>query len=265
MYLSSLSDLIGDYFSRNYKRKLLDLKSKLGDRYLFADLHTHSCYSDGLHTPLEMAIEAKERGLDVIAITDHYSSIKGRLRKIFNCLELVSKQLNYPLIPGTEISVTRTLHLLALFSTYDVDLPRDLPNLPLEEIADIVRGKGGVLILTHADSAKICSCGFIDGVEVLNARRYTKVSDVNYPVAKIACSDAHEKYSLGFAFTLLNKHKSENSDCAGLIERIITCIKNMETRGLILNTAAMRVLLSYLTRFTKLSYIKRLVPRILAT
>lgn len=36
-----------------------------------ADLHIHSLHSDGLHSVDEILVMAKERGLDVIAITDH--------------------------------------------------------------------------------------------------------------------------------------------------------------------------------------------------
>lgn len=35
------------------------------------DLHSHSVYSDGLHTPEEILEEAKKSGLKVIAISDH--------------------------------------------------------------------------------------------------------------------------------------------------------------------------------------------------
>ena len=36
-----------------------------------ADLHTHSTASDGQHTPTELVRLAKERGLEVLALTDH--------------------------------------------------------------------------------------------------------------------------------------------------------------------------------------------------
>jgi len=36
-----------------------------------ADLHTHSIYSDGFHTPEQIAAFAKEAGLKMLSITDH--------------------------------------------------------------------------------------------------------------------------------------------------------------------------------------------------
>ena len=39
--------------------------------WLAADLHTHTRFSDGAHTPQEVAAKAAEYGCDVLAITDH--------------------------------------------------------------------------------------------------------------------------------------------------------------------------------------------------
>ena len=41
-----------------------------------ADLHTHSTFSDGQHTPAELAELARRRGAEVWALTDH-DSING--------------------------------------------------------------------------------------------------------------------------------------------------------------------------------------------
>jgi len=38
---------------------------------LFADCHTHTKYSDGRGTPAENIRAAAERGLSVVALTDH--------------------------------------------------------------------------------------------------------------------------------------------------------------------------------------------------
>ena len=36
-----------------------------------SDLHTHTVYSDGTFTPAELMALAAQRGLDVVALTDH--------------------------------------------------------------------------------------------------------------------------------------------------------------------------------------------------
>lgn len=38
---------------------------------MIADLHTHSTASDGQYTPAELAGLAKQRGIEVLAVTDH--------------------------------------------------------------------------------------------------------------------------------------------------------------------------------------------------
>ena len=41
-----------------------------------ADLHTHSAASDGQYAPAELVRLAKERGLEILALTDH-DSVNG--------------------------------------------------------------------------------------------------------------------------------------------------------------------------------------------
>ena len=38
---------------------------------MLSDLHTHSTASDGQYTPSELVRLAKDRGLEVLALTDH--------------------------------------------------------------------------------------------------------------------------------------------------------------------------------------------------
>ena len=41
------------------------------------DLHTHSRVSDGTDTPTMLVMKAFQAGLDVIALTDHDTSVSG--------------------------------------------------------------------------------------------------------------------------------------------------------------------------------------------
>ncbi len=63
----------------------------------YFDLHTHSTYSDGVHSPKELLDLAKELGLAGISITDHDS--------IFGLPEGIkyAKKIGMELIPGVEI------------------------------------------------------------------------------------------------------------------------------------------------------------------
>jgi predicted metal-dependent phosphoesterase TrpH len=75
------------------------------------DLHSHSTYSDGLLTPTQLVRRAVERGVDVLALTDHDDV--GGLAEARSAVE--GTQLR--LIDGSELSVSWrdvTLHVIAL-------------------------------------------------------------------------------------------------------------------------------------------------------
>ena len=74
------------------------------------DLHTHSTASDGTATPRELVVEAKEAGLDVVAITDHDSSAG------WDEAAEAAAEVGIELIRGMEISTKHhgeSVHLLA--------------------------------------------------------------------------------------------------------------------------------------------------------
>lgn len=76
------------------------------------DLHMHTTCSDGVYTPQEIVVRAKNAGLQIIAITDH-----DNLAGIEPALEY-GKQLGIEVIPGVEISTDlddREIHLLGYF------------------------------------------------------------------------------------------------------------------------------------------------------
>jgi predicted metal-dependent phosphoesterase TrpH len=83
------------------------LRKLLGNN---VDLHIHSSYSDGIHTPAELVRMAAEKGLRAIAITDH-DSVQG----IDEAME-AGKHLGVEVIPAVELSVAyrgyRDVHLL---------------------------------------------------------------------------------------------------------------------------------------------------------
>ncbi|MFI5253184.1 MAG: PHP domain-containing protein [Bacteroidota bacterium] len=77
-----------------------------------ADLHIHSTYSDGVHSPFELVKKAAEAGLRAISITDH-DSITGIDESIRYGIEY---QLT--VIPGIEFSATnngREVHIIGYF------------------------------------------------------------------------------------------------------------------------------------------------------
>jgi predicted metal-dependent phosphoesterase TrpH len=77
-----------------------------------ADLHMHSTYSDGLKTPEELFQLATERGIDIIAITDH-DIVDGVQKNI-----ALSKKYGVTYIVGIELSTIfkgKPVHILGYF------------------------------------------------------------------------------------------------------------------------------------------------------
>jgi hypothetical protein len=81
-----------------------------------ADLHMHTKHSDGAHSTEEVILMAKERGLEIISITDHdnISAIKEAIE--------IGKFYGIEVIPGLEISSDirdQEVHILAYFFNPD--------------------------------------------------------------------------------------------------------------------------------------------------
>lgn len=78
-----------------------------------ADLHNHTTASDGVLTPLELAKYAKNKNIDIIAITDHDSV------DAFN----YSIESPIPIIKGVELSTyckNENIHLLGYFKNNEI-------------------------------------------------------------------------------------------------------------------------------------------------
>ncbi len=66
--------------------------------YQYADLHLHTCNSDGSYTPCELMKAAKEKGFAAVSITDH-----DTVSAIDEAIE-ISRELEIDLLPGVELS-----------------------------------------------------------------------------------------------------------------------------------------------------------------
>lgn len=71
---------------------------QLSNNQLYADLHTHTYYSDGTHSPREIFEFAKKSGLKYIAITDH-----DTVFHLDKCQDL-AKEFDIGFIRGVELS-----------------------------------------------------------------------------------------------------------------------------------------------------------------
>ncbi|MGH3458441.1 PHP domain-containing protein [Aeromicrobium sp.] len=97
------------------------------------DLHTHSNRSDGTDTPTELVENAKAAGLDVVALTDHDTTVG------WDEAEVAAERIGIRLVKGIEISSSidhKSVHLLG----YDFD-PTDEPLL--KELGKVLDGRNG--------------------------------------------------------------------------------------------------------------------------
>jgi 3',5'-nucleoside bisphosphate phosphatase len=97
------------------------------------DLHTHSNRSDGTDTPTELVENAKAAGLDVVALTDHDTTVG------WDEAEKAAERIGIRLVKGIEVS-TRIEHTSVHLLGYDFD-PEDVPLL--EELGRVLDGRNG--------------------------------------------------------------------------------------------------------------------------
>ncbi len=107
------------------------------------DLHSHSVYSDGLFTIEELVNRAKERNVDIIALTDHDTVLGDYDVDKYNVDRLT-------IIKGVELSCDykgETVHIVGLFKNniipdYMKHLSIELENKRRNRAIDMVNGIG---------------------------------------------------------------------------------------------------------------------------
>jgi hypothetical protein len=162
------------------------------------DLHNHTHFSpDSILSPERFVSEARDRHLDIIAVTDH-NTTRGALE--------VRALADFPVIIGEEIK-TADGEILGLF--LEEEVPRDLPAS--ETIARIKR-QGGVVGVPHpfdslrsalAHDVLLALIEQIDFIEALNARmvfsahnRKAREFAVTHDKPITAGSDAHSQWEV---------------------------------------------------------------------
>ena len=117
------------------------LKSRSGFRWFPADFHTHSVHSDGDLTLNELASLGAERGLELLAITDHNTTSHHRF------LPEVSKFSGINLLAGQEVT-TDSGHANSFGHSEWVDY-REATDRWLSQ----TKNQGGLLSINHPLSA----------------------------------------------------------------------------------------------------------------
>ena len=111
---------------------------RAGLRVLEVDLHSHTRFADGFLSPFDLVLQARRRGLDALAITDHNILFPGLMGRWF------ARATSGPTTLAGEEITTRDYHVHGVGLTERVDA-----SLPLDRVIDEVHRQGGVMIAAH--------------------------------------------------------------------------------------------------------------------
>ncbi len=177
-----------------------------------ADLHLHTNLGDGTASPQRVLEVARQRNLQVIAVTDH-DHLEGAKR----LQELLDRDPTHDvqLIWGVEVT-TREGHFLGLFIR---KAPRFL--LHVEEAIEQIKDQGGLCVIPHPMGRLVPSLsrrkiddlltrGYqIDAIELYNpspanasARDEVRRLNAQWGLAATGSSDAHFWQHIGAGYTL---------------------------------------------------------------
>ncbi len=163
-------------------------------------------------SPKEVLRTAQERGLGVVAITDH-----GTFR---GAAEVAAEEKAIVVIPGMEIR-TEIGDILGLFLTHEI------VSNHFEEVIEQVRSQNGMVVLPHPGRSSRLEEAFIeqvDAVEIFNARcspgqnRYALELARKFGKPGIFGSDAHLKREIGIGYCEIDASPDLRSIKAGILK-----------------------------------------------
>jgi predicted metal-dependent phosphoesterase TrpH len=195
-----------------------------------ADLHLHTDFSDGLHSPRQVVQAASNSGVRIIAVTDH-DTMEGAFRA--KEYSLRRPDLGIQVVIGEEVS-TLNGHVIGLFLSRFVP-----PRLSAKRTVDLIHQQGGVAILAHPfhlytgknsghpNAVEIIDQIPFDGIETINhgdalsawSNKKTHKIIKKQRLASIGCSDAHNSRFIGMGYTEFDGTTTEDLKAAILSRR----------------------------------------------
>ncbi len=177
--------------------------------FLKIDMHTHSKYSkDGSSEVREMFDRAESKGLDGLAITDHYDV------RAWKEAEEISEEKGMFFIPGEEVKILDedgkcNGEVLLYF------MKRGIGSMTIEKINKEVRKQGGLIFVAHPFSRTRHTpknvkglLRYVDGIEGFNARsRFASTNKKasgfasKHGIPTVAGSDGHIPLEVGCGYT----------------------------------------------------------------
>jgi len=168
------------------------------------DMHVHTCYSDSSGSVSDVLKEARRKGLDGVAITDH-KTIRG-------AYEALRKRGRLIVIPGQEVK-TKQCEILALGIREKIE-----DDQQISKVLKKIHAQRGLAIIPHPTvpffrglDEEIMKNLPIDGIEVFSSitplpwyflRKNLKLaSKLGLPI--VAGSDSHSAETVGDAYTII--------------------------------------------------------------
>jgi len=168
------------------------------------DMHVHTRYSDSEASVSEVLMEAERKGLDGLAITDHWT-VKG-------AIEAMKKRGKLIIIPGQEIE-TKHGEILALGIKNKIRA-----KLSIQETIKRIHAQGGLAIVPHPTIPLFSVLNEeemktlpLDGIEVFSAitpipgyflRKNIELAR-RLRLSMVAGSDSHYAETVGDAYTII--------------------------------------------------------------
>ena len=168
------------------------------------DCHLHTVASGDANLTVEqLAVRARENGLDVVCITDHNETAAA--------VAAAERDLGVRIVTGEEVR-TPDGDLIGLFLTERIPYV-----LPLAEVVGRIRAQGGLVYVPHpfdriraslgAVLPAMCERGDVDVIEVFNAKIDDQALNDQAAALAAACglpggagSDAHDADGVGAAW-----------------------------------------------------------------
>ena len=213
-----------------------------GRQVVVADFHVHSAFGDGAIPPWNIGREARRRGLDAIAITNHNQVFASRLARGWS-----GRSSNGTLVLTGQEVTNPGFHVVAVGLRRAAGWNRSLQDT----LADIHR-EGGVAIAAHPvkaywgsfttpelrqlDGSELCHPEVFsrprarEELQGFHSRAMQARAEVGLPLAAIGSSDFHHLALIGRCRTLLMvDERSEQGILAAIRQGRTTAIADNES------------------------------------
>jgi len=158
------------------------------------DLHLHSCFSfDCLTTPEQILREARRKGLNGVAVTDH-ETIQGGLTA-----ERLNRDPDFLVIVGAEYS-TDAGDIIGLF------LREEIVTRDSSQLIDEIHRQGAIAVLPHPYHGHNLTSSMVEKVDMIEAFNARESPGNNHKALEFAkkwnkpalcASDAHFRCDIG--------------------------------------------------------------------